>query len=140
MAKDLAREISDRESFGELLSRLTNTISGLVRDQIDLAKQEFKEKSRALRAGIIGIAIGAAIGFFALMSLCAALIIGLSTFMKPGWAALIVGIALIIVSAIFVMFGMQKIKRTSLKPEETIHSLRQDLRLLKPEPGGTRNG
>ena len=46
-----------RESFGELLGQLANNSAALVRDEIELARQEMSEKVTVLRSGIIMAAV-----------------------------------------------------------------------------------
>jgi hypothetical protein len=80
-----------RDSFSELLGQLANTSADVVRDEIELAIQQISEKATAVRSGILTVAIGTAINFAAFMSLCAALIIGLTHYMAPVMAALVTG-------------------------------------------------
>jgi len=122
---------SDRESFGDLLSRLATASAGLVRDEIELAKQEVREKAKALRIAIITIAAAAFLGIIALFTLDAALVIGIGKWLGYGWSALVVGVAIVIVSGITAAVGLQQMKKTKLKPEETIRSLKEDREWLK---------
>jgi uncharacterized membrane protein YqjE len=119
------------ESFRELLSQLANGSAALVRDEIDLAKQEIAEKIASLRTGIVAVVIGAVIGLMALMALCAALIIALSKPMGPGLAALVTGVALAIIAGIVAMAGLKKLKSSKLKPDKTIRTLKEDKEWLK---------
>jgi|SRR5215831_8606042 len=120
-----------RESFGELLGQLANNSSALVRDEIELAKQEMSEKITRLRSAIIVVTAGAFIGFLGIMALTAAAIVGLAQYVGPGNAALIIGGALAIIAAITASIGMSRIKRTSLKPRQTIQTLEEDKEWLK---------
>lgn len=49
-APQITETFIERESFGDLLSRLATASAGLVRDELELAKQEFREKAKSLRA------------------------------------------------------------------------------------------
>jgi len=111
------------ESFAELLTRLANESAALVRDQIDLAKQEIAEKLKAWRAAFIAIAAASMIGLLALMSLCAAAIAELAKVIGPSVSALVIGVALGIISAMVLMGALQSLKRASLRPEQTIRTL-----------------
>src|SRR5262245_18132799 len=115
-----------RESFGELLGQLANNSSALVRDEIQLAKQEMSEKFTRLRSAIIVVRTGAFIGVLATLALTAAAIIGLASYVGPGNASLIIGVALAIIAGIIVLTGVSRMKRTSLKPEQTIETLEED--------------
>jgi uncharacterized membrane protein YqjE len=123
--------IGEKESFGDLLSRLATASAGLVRDEIDLAKKELQEKAKTLRTGIIAIAAGAILAIIALFTLDAAAVVGLGKVIGYGWSALAIGIAIVIIAAIIAGIGAAQIKRTSLKLEETLRSLKEDRDWLK---------
>lgn len=120
-----------RESFGELLGQLANNSAALVRDEFDLARQELSEKVGELRAGLVVAAVGALIGLVGILALTAAAIIGLSFYVGPGNAALIVGAALGLIGGITTLAGMKQVKRTRLKPTQTIKTLEEDKEWLK---------
>lgn len=120
-----------RESFGELLGQLANNSAALVRDEIALAKQEMSEKVSTLKTGVITVAIGALIALVAVFALTAAAIIGLANYVGPGYSALIIGAVLAIGGGVIAMSGIGQIKRTSLKPRQTIRTLEEDKEWLK---------
>ena len=120
-----------RESFGELLGDLANNSAALVRDEIELARQEMTEKVSELRSGVTTAAIGLAIGFVALLTLTAAAVIGLAQLVAAGYSALIIGAALAIIGAITASAGLSQVKRTRLKPRQTIETLEENKEWLK---------
>jgi hypothetical protein len=121
----------DRASFGELLGQLANNSAALVRDEIALAKQEMSEKVSSFRSGVVTTAIGGLIALFGVLALIAAAIIGLAHYMDAGLAALIVGGVLALIGGIIAFSGIGRLKRTSLKPEQTIETLEEDKEWLK---------
>jgi len=120
-----------RESIGELLGQLANNSAALIRDELVLAKQEMREKLSALRSGLIVVAISAVIGLIALLALCAAAIIALAEVVGAWQSALIIGAALGIIGGATAWLGLRQIKRTSLRPEQTIETLEEDKAWLK---------
>lgn len=74
---DIGVERESRETFGDLLTRLATASAGLVRDEIDLAKQEMREKIKSFRTGIVLVSIAALFGIIAIFTLDAALVIGI---------------------------------------------------------------
>lgn len=120
-----------RESIGELLGQLANNSAALVRDEIALARQEMGEKINSFRSGVVTVAIGAIVGLVAILTLTAAAVIGLAHLMDAGYAALIVGGVLAIVGGIIASTGLNRLKQTSLKPEQTIETLEEDKEWLK---------
>jgi hypothetical protein len=127
---DMNRGIQ-RESFGELLGELANNSAALVRDEIDLAKQEMREKVSVLRSGAVTIAIGGLLGFVALLTLTAAAVAGLAHVMDTALAALLVGVVLAAVGGSIAFIGIGRLKRTSLKPQQTMETLEEDKEWLK---------
>jgi len=91
---------TQRESFIELLGQLANNSAAVVHDEIELVIQGVREKVRAVRSGVLTVATGAVIGFAAFMSLCASLIIGLTSYMAPVIAALVTGAALALIGVV----------------------------------------
>lgn len=120
-----------RESLGELVGQLAGQSSALVRDEIQLASQELKEKVIALSSGAKLLVAGLSILFLALGTLIAAAVIGLGTFIGTGYAALAIGLALAIVSGVVAGLGASRLKQTKLKPEQTIETLRENKEWLK---------
>ena len=106
---------TQRESFTELLGQLANNSATVVHDEIELVIQRIREKMRAVRNGILTVAIGAVVSFVAFLSLCAALIIGLTPYMAPVIAALATGTALALVGVIIAFIGYKQLKKSIRK-------------------------
>ena len=102
---------TQRESFTELLGQLASNSAAVVHDEIELVIQRIREKVRAVRGGVLTVAIGAAISFAAFMSLCAALIIGLTSYMAPAIAALVTGAALALIGVVIAFIGAKQLKK-----------------------------
>ena len=120
-----------RESFGELLGELANNSAALVRDEIELAKQEMSEKVTRLRSGAVTVAIGGLLALIALLTLTAAAVAGLAHIMDTALAALIVGGVIALVGGGVAMAGLKRLKQTSLKPQQTMETLEEDKEWLK---------
>ena len=112
ISKDPATQ---RESFTELLGQLVSNSAAVVHDEIELVIQRIRENVRAVRGGALTIATGVVISFAAFMSLCAALIIGLTSYMAPVIAALVTGAALALIGVLIVFIGYKQLKRSILK-------------------------
>jgi uncharacterized membrane protein YqjE len=121
----------DRESLGDLVSRLGSSWAALIRDEVDLVKQELREKVSALKVGLVLMAVGATMCFAALLVLCAAAVTGLAYFI--GWllSTVIIGIGLASIGAIVVLLGLRLLRRSKVKPEKTIQTLKEDKEWLK---------
>jgi hypothetical protein len=106
---------AERESFSELLGQLANSLAARVHDEIELLTQGIREYVRAVRSGVLTIAIGILVGLAAFMSLCAALIIGLTSYMAPVIAALVTGAVLALAAVVVVFIGYKHLKKSILK-------------------------
>jgi hypothetical protein len=120
-----------RESIGQLLAQLATHSGALIRDEMALAKQEMRESVRSLRMGIATLAMGALLGWIALATLAAAAVIGLANFMHPGFAALIVGGGVGIIGGSIALVGINRLKATTLTPQQTMETLEEDRQWLK---------
>lgn len=124
-------EARDERSIGDLFSELATETSTLIRHEISLAQAEMTEKASTVGRNVGFLAVGGAVGYAALLALLAGVILGLTNFI-PAWAAaLVVGIVVGIVAYILIMSAVDNLKRTHLKPEETVESIKEDAKWLK---------
>jgi uncharacterized membrane protein YqjE len=126
-----AEELHDRP-IGELLKQLANETTTLVRQELDLAKAEMREK--AGKAGP-GFGMWGAAGLTALLalgSLTAFLILALDGVM-PNWlAALIVGLVYAAVAGVLYVSGKQRVEEAgSPVPQKTIETVKEDVEWAK---------
>ncbi|MFY9808495.1 MAG: phage holin family protein [Pseudonocardiaceae bacterium] len=120
-------EPSDREpSAGELVTRLSEQISRLIRDELQLALTELKQKAK--RAGIGGGLVAAA-GTVALLGLGALMVSAIAALARslPLWAAaLIVGGAALLLSGVLAVRGIDQLKGAMPPtPAQAIASLKR---------------
>jgi len=121
----------ERESMGELLGELASQSASLVRDEVALAQQEIREKLKAVQSAVTVIAVGAVLALVALLALCSAAILALAEYLRPWQSALAVGLFLAVVASIIAFVGIGQLKRTRLKPEQTIETLEENKEWLK---------
>ena len=106
---------TQRESFTELLGQLAKNSAAVVHDEIELVIQGIREKVRAVRSGVLTVATGAVVSFAAFLSLCAALVIGLTSYMAPVIAALVTGAALASLGVVIAFIGYKQLKKSIRK-------------------------
>ncbi|GHH63897.1 membrane protein [Streptosporangium violaceochromogenes] len=119
-------------STAELIRHMAEEVSSLVRDELRLARLEFAEKGRhaGLGAGLFGGA--GVVALFGGGSLVAAVIMLLALVMPAWLAAVIVGVALLIVAAILGLLGRYQLaEATPPAPRRTIESIRGDIDAVK---------
>ena len=122
-------------SIGDLIGNISNDLSQLFRQEVELAKVELKqEASKAGKAaGMLGGAGFA--GYLAVVLLSFALVFGLANVMDAGWAALIVGVLWAIAGAVLYTTGRNKLKTVDPVPHRTVDTLKEDAQWLKNPTG-----
>ena len=120
------------QSTGDLVKQLTQQVSTLVRQEVELAKVEMTDKGK--KAGV-GIGMFGGAGVAALLGLGAltAFLILVLDLAMPAWAAaLIVGVIWAAVAGILALQGREKVKEVGTPlPEETTESVKEDVEWLK---------
>lgn len=120
-----------KRSLFTLIGDLPGLLMDLVRGEIEQLKRELITKAAQAGIGIGLLAAAATILLFALGVFIAAAILGLAVVL-PAWAAaLIVGGVLVIIAVILVLIGIASLKRSSTGPEESIDSIKKDVRVIK---------
>ncbi|MDU9006772.1 phage holin family protein [Sedimentitalea todarodis] len=120
------------KSAGSLLSDAMSNVSGLVRNEVDLARAEISEN--VTKAGVaVGLIAGAAIiALVALNVLAAALVAALTEAgIDAGWSALIVGVLLGLLAYVLINKGVNDLKLSSLAPTRTVKNVQRDAEAVK---------
>jgi len=118
-------------SIGEMIGNISNHLSQLFRQEVELAKAELRqEASKAGKAaGMLG---GAGLaGYMVIVLLSFALVFALSNVMDPGWAALIVAAIWAIIAAVLYANGRKKLKNVDPVPRRTVDTIKEDAQWLK---------
>jgi hypothetical protein len=125
------RDLPKRSLF-KLIGDLPGYLVDLLRSELERLKEELVAKAKHLGVGVGLIAGGAFFAFFAFAVLLAAAVLGIATALPAWLAALIVGVALLIITAILVLIGVNQLKRgVPPVPEETIASVKEDVNAIK---------
>jgi len=119
-------------SVGELVSRASEQLTTLVRDEMRLAQTELAQKGR--RSGVgLGLFGGAgAVAWFGVGALVTAAILGLSLVVAPWLAAVIVGLVLLLIASALAMIGKREVSQaTPVLPQESMQNVRRDVEAVK---------
>jgi uncharacterized membrane protein YqjE len=121
-----AEPIRQERSVGELFGELATETSTLVRQEIHLATRELSQKATHAGRYSVRVLAGATLGLVALMTLVGAIVLVVA-YAIPLWAsALTVAVVLAAIAYGLARSGVNAIKRTDLRPTETIASLKED--------------
>jgi len=124
-------ELRER-SIGELFSKLSNELSTLVRQEMELARAELTEKGKQAGKGA-GLFGGAATVALLGAGAITAGIILLLALLIPDWlAAIIVGLIFVGIAALLGMKGRDEIQAaTPPVPEQTVDTVKEDVEWAK---------
>ncbi len=119
-------------TLGALVNQLTTQVPELIRSEIRLAQAEVAAKGKAAGIGIGMFSVAGLVGIFAVATLVATAVLGLSTVVDAWLAALIVALVLLVVAAIAGLVGRRKVSSAAPpKPERAIEGLKEDIATVK---------
>lgn len=118
-------------SLGQLVAKVTDDLSTLMRQEIALAKAEVttEAKKAGKGAGMLGGAGYA--GHLTILFLSFALAFALGSVIPLGWSSLIVAAIWGVIAAVLAATGRKNLKQVNPKPERTIDTVREVPSALK---------
>jgi hypothetical protein len=121
------------DGIGSMLGGLLKDLQDLVRGEVALAKAEIKEDVSTAGKGVASLATAAFFGLTGFIFLMLGLTYLLNIWMRMWIAASIVGVLLVAIAAVLGMSGKKKLSAASLKPDQTIDSLKEDQQWAKEQ-------
>ncbi|WP_332767215.1 phage holin family protein [Pseudomonas koreensis] len=121
----------DDASVTGLLRQLSREVPALFTKELALAKAEFQSSLNTLKAGVAAVAGGAIVLLAGLIILLMSAVYGLSMFMAPWLAALIVGVVVMIIGFVMVQSGKKQFEPSHFKPDRTLDALNKDQEALR---------
>jgi MFS family permease len=115
-------------STAQLVSRLSEQVSRLAREEIKLAVSEVQTKGKRVGVGA-GLFGGAGVlAWYGGMALIAGFVLLLATVLAPWLAAFIVAAAVFVIAGIVALIGKKQLdKGTPPIPEEAIEGVKHDI-------------
>jgi len=115
-------------STGELVKQLSEQVSLLVREELEMARLELTRKGRFAGLGMGMYGASGLVALYAIACLLAAAIIAIAGEIRPWLAALIVGLALLVVSTVAALLGRSRMRRaTPPIPEQAVEGAKADV-------------
>lgn len=119
-------------SLTELVNRLGDQLSTLIRDELRLAQAELQQKGRTAGVGAGMFGGAGMLAFYGVGALIAALTLALALAVEPWLAALIVGVVLLAVAGILGLIGKQKVQEAIPPvPQEAVRNVKEDIAVVK---------
>jgi uncharacterized membrane protein YqjE len=122
-------------SIGELFGQLTQDMTLLVRQEIQLARTEMSEKISRVTANLLSVGAGGFVAYLGGLALVGALILAIRDLadISLAWSALIVGAVLAIIGYVMLQRGLKELKRVDIAPRRTVETLKDDVQWAKEQ-------
>lgn len=126
-------------SLGELFGQLSADVGQLVNQEMTLAKAELRETASGLAKDGAKLGVAAALGLLGAFAATAFLILGIGDLLDNYWlSALIVTVLYLVVAAVLAKNAASDMKKRSVKPEQTVATLREDADWARREVKGIK--
>ena len=123
-------------SLGELFSDLSQQTAELIRQEMRLAKAELSDKLSDVGKHVAMIAAAAVFGLAALMAVTAGIVLLLIEVGVVPWLAAVITAAVMGLTAfLLAQSGIAALRKKSIAPVETMHSLKETTQWLKTRTG-----
>jgi len=124
--------VRDEPSVAELLTRLSEQSSRLVRDELELAKVEITDKVRHAGIGAGLFSAAGVLGLFGVGTLITTAILALSLVLPAWLAALVVTVVVFAAAGVAALVGKKQVQEAApAAPQETIDSVERDVAEVK---------
>ena len=119
-------------SLGELFSDLSQQTADLIRQEMRLAKVELSEKLSDVGKHAMMIGVAMAFGLAAVVTIAAAIaLLLIEVGVEPWLAAVITAAVMGLTAYVLAQSGISALRKKSIAPVETIHSLKETTQWLK---------
>lgn len=116
-----------KRSTVRLVRDIADDSRTLVRQEVELAKTEMTEAVMARLRGAIAFAVAGVLGLMVLIFGALAIEGALDGVMSDWAARLVVAGGLVVLAGMIAMLGVMRMKSKSLKPEETVKTVKEDV-------------
>ena len=128
-------EPAERDNLAAAVPEVSETLSFLVREEIELAKTEVVTKASTLARGAAAAAVGAVFGVFALIFVLLTIAWGLNSVFNSIWIGFaIVMVLLILLTAFAFLFAWRKLRVGAPAPTMAIEEAKKIRDTVQPQP------
>jgi uncharacterized small protein (DUF1192 family) len=111
----LANNNGQPDNLATAVTEVSERVSVLVREELELAKAEMTQKLTSIARGAAAIAAGAVFGIFALIYLLSAIAWGINAIFVSGAGSLWIGFAVVMLGLVIAAVGAFLFARNMLK-------------------------
>lgn len=117
---------------GELIKRVTEQTSRLVREELHLAQLEMQAKAKHAGIGVGMFGAAGVVALFGVATLVATAVLALATALDAWLAALVVAVVLLVSAGVMALAGKHQVaEATPPIPEQAIDSVHEDIDEIK---------
>jgi uncharacterized membrane protein YqjE len=120
----------ENKPMSRLMMDLIDSVNRLLRQELQLARIESTEKVNEAILGLVGILGGMIVALTSLLVLVQAVVVALAEYMRPEYAALVVGVVLAVIAFILIRSGRSALEAKNLALPKTTESLKRDKDLV----------
>ena len=127
--------LREDRSIGELFGQLSQDMTLLFRQELQLARAEMSTKISQVTTNLVSVVAGGFVAYVGALALVAALILGLheAAEISPWVSALIVGVIFAVAGYAMLSRGLKELKRVDLAPRRTVETLKDDVQWAKEQ-------
>ncbi|QPL05167.1 MULTISPECIES: phage holin family protein [Actinomyces] len=118
-------------SLGELVARISENVTGLVKGEIELAKAKGKRMAVSLGLGAGLLAAAGVLALYALGMLLSAAAWGIAEALSPWAGHLIVAVLLLVIVAVLALVGVNRLKAAQKDVPAPQEGLKADVAVAK---------
>ncbi|WP_308169603.1 phage holin family protein [Acrocarpospora catenulata] len=136
----MSGNLKESLSMPELVQQVSDQVSRLVKNEVRLAKTELTHKGQHAKKGAAMFGGAGLMAFFGAATLIACVVLAIALVL-PAWAAaLIVGVALLVLAGLLAAVGRFHVTQTGPPtPAATMRSIRADIDAVKAGVAQGRN-
>ena len=126
--------IREERSLGELFGQLTQDLSLLMRQEVQLVKAEMGQIASRATGDLVKVGAGGLVALAGGLTLVAAVVLVLVEIgIAPWLSALLVGALFAGIGFVMLKGGLKDLKRVEVTPQRTIQTLKDDVQWAKEQ-------
>jgi len=128
-------ELRQERSIGELFGQLSQDMTLLVRQEVQLARTEMTDKISRVAANLVSIGAGGFVAYMGGLALMAALILAIRDLASDQLRSLAgtEGATYPIIGYVMLQRGLKELKSAELAPRRTVENIREDVQSIKDD-------
>lgn len=123
----------ENEPLGALFTDLKNETTSLIQKELELFRIEMGSKITQIVKDVAALGVGGVMLHTGMLTLVAALVLGIACFIAAWLSALLVGVFLCLVGVLLLMKGKKDLSHLKMSPEKTTQSLKETAKWAKSE-------